>query len=149
MTAHTPTGAGSSSTARQLARRGEATVGETERVSAAWELLARSRTRHLPVMRGRTCVGILDDKALVRGRTLGTASDLRRAVGDLTRHELITVSADAPLEEVAAALLADPEGAIAVVDDDDGFIGIVTVVEILGLLAFDLLHPASPPPAGR
>jgi CBS domain-containing protein len=109
-------------------------VTEQETVAGAWELLARGRFHHLPVVRGGRCVGILDDRLLLRTMSPGAGTRGRR-VADLLPAPLVEVSPATPLEEVAAAMVASHRDAAAVVDDDGYLVGVITCFDVISTVA--------------
>jgi cystathionine beta-synthase len=119
-------------------------VTEHETLAGAWELLARGRFHHLPVVRAGRCVGILDDRLLLRTMPPGTGTRGRR-VADLLPAPLVEVGPDTPLDEVAAALRDGHRDAAAVVDDDGYLVGLITCFDLISLLA-RRAGPATPGP---
>ena len=111
------------------------TITDRDTVAAAWELLARGRFHHLPVVRGGRCVGMLDDRALVQAWQPGMLTRVRRQVGDLLRREPVTVRVDRPLTEVAAILQREAVDAVPVVDEHDRLLGVVTSADIVATVA--------------
>ena len=125
-------------------------VTEQETLAGAWELLARGRFHHLPVVRAGKCVGILDDRLLLHTMPPGTGTRGRR-VADLLPAPLVEVGPDTPLDEVAAAMRDGHRDAAAVVDDDGYLVGLITCFDIISTVA----RPTGPatrgwcPPAPR
>lgn len=114
-------------------------VTESETLAGAWELLSRGRFHHLPVVRAGRCVGIIDDRLLLRTVTPGTSTRGRR-VGDLLPTALVEVGPETPLHEVAHALTEAHRDAAAVVDDDGYLVGVITCFDLIATLA----RPAEP-----
>ncbi|MBK9179098.1 MAG: CBS domain-containing protein [Acidimicrobiales bacterium] len=111
-------------------------VSENESMASAWELLARGRFHHLPVLRRGHLVGVLDDQALVRARTPGTVGTAaRKVVGDILPRAFPTVGPDAPFAEVVARLRAEGVDALPVVSDEGDFLGMVTATDVIAALA--------------
>lgn len=110
-------------------------VSENESVASAWELLARGRFRHLPVLRQGHLVGVLDDQILVRTRTPGSVGATRQVIGDLLPRTFPTVLPDTGLAEVLQRLRAEGLDALPVVCDDGAFLGLVTADDVVELLA--------------
>lgn len=119
-------------------------VTEHETLAGAWELLARGRFHHLPVVRSGRCVGMLDDRLVLRALTPASGTRGRR-VADLLPAPLVEVGPDTPLDEVAAALVAAHRDAAAVVDDDGYLVGVITCFDIIATVA----RPAEPATRGR
>ena len=118
-------------------------VTEHETLAGAWELLARGRFHHLPVVRTGRCVGLLDDRLLLRAITPATSTRGRR-VGDLLPAPLVEVGPETPVDEVAAALQDAHRDAAVVVDDDGYLLGLITCFDIISLVA----RPAAPATRG-
>jgi CBS domain-containing protein len=119
-------------------------VTEQETLAGAWELLARGRFHHLPVVRAGRCVGLLDDRLLLRAVTPATSTRGRK-VGDLLPAPLVEVGPDTPVDEVAAALQEAHRDAAVVVDDDGYLVGLITCFDLISLVA----RPAAPATPGR
>ena len=110
------------------------TITEHDSVAAAWELLSRGRFHHLPVVRGRRCVGMLDDRRLLRATTPGSVAQGRR-VAEILPPEVVTVAGDTLLEEVARVLSRTRSDAAAVVEADGTLVGVLTSADLIDVLA--------------
>ncbi len=111
-------------------------VSENESIASAWELLARGRFHHLPVLRRGHLVGVLDDQTLVRARTPGTVGTAaRKVVGDILPRSFPSVRPDAPFAEIVARLRREGVDALPVVRDDGDFLGMVTATDVIAVLA--------------
>jgi len=121
-------------------------VTEHDSMAAAWELLARGTFHHLPVVRAGRCVGMLDDRLLLRTMPPGTGTR-RRKVGDLLPAPLVEVGPDTPIAEVAAAMRDGHRDAAAVVDDDGYLLGVITCFDVISMVARPAAHatPARSP----
>jgi CBS domain-containing membrane protein len=129
-------------TAADVMTPGPLAVTETDTVAAAWELLAAGNFHHLPVVRGEVCVGVLDDRTLLRAWRPGGYGRARRPVGELLGPSCLTVGPSLTIGEVADRLCAARIDAAPVVDGDGRLLGVVT--------AWDLVHVlAAHPPGGR
>ena len=114
----------------------------------AIRVLHDHKIRRLPVLdvRGRL-VGIVSERDLLHASP-SPATSLsiwevnyllnKLQVDELMTKDVITVKADAPLEEAANLMVEHKIGGIPVVDDDDHVVGVVTETDIFK--AFVKLH---------
>ncbi len=129
-------------TAADVMTPGSVSVTETDTVAAAWELLAAGDFHHLPVVRGERCVGVLDDRTLLRAWRPGGYGRARRPVGELLGPSCLIVGPSLPIGEVADQFCAERVDAAPVVDGDGRLLGVVTAWDLVHVLA------AHPPVAG-
>ena len=114
------------------------TVTAAETVGKANELMAENNIRQIPVVNGRELLGIVTDRdiraflseALVgepeaRERALGTA------VGEIMTTEPLSIAPDDDLKDAVEMLIEQKFGAIPVVDEAEGLVGIVSYVDVL------------------
>ena len=114
------------------------TVKASESVGVADELMAEHNIRQIPVIEGKELVGIITDRdiraflsdALLTGaerhdKALGTA------VGDIMTREPLYLSPDDDLAEAVELLVEQKFGAIPVLDQAEGLVGIVSYVDVL------------------
>jgi CBS domain-containing protein len=114
------------------------TITTAETVGKADELMAENNIRQIPVVNGRELLGIVTDRdiraflseALVgepkaRERALGTA------VGDIMTTEPLSIAPDDDLKDAVEMLIEQKFGAIPVVDEAEGVVGIVSYVDVL------------------
>ncbi|MBK9030609.1 MAG: CBS domain-containing protein [Myxococcales bacterium] len=112
------------------------TVRANELVTEAHAEMESGDIRHLPVVddRGRL-VGVLSDRDLLR-----TAAAKRTPrISEIMSREVVKVGPDAPAHEAAALMLEYKIGSVAVVDEDDALVGIVTQTDFLDLARKALL----------
>lgn len=129
---------GSALTAADVMTPGPVAVTETDTVAAAWELLAAGDFHHLPVVRGDRCVGVLDDRTLLRAWRPGGYGRARRPVGELLGPSCLTVGPSLSIGEVADRLCAARVDAAPVVDESGRLLGLVTAWDLVHVLA---AHP--------
>jgi CBS domain-containing protein len=98
------------------------------RLEAALRLMTTHRIRHLPVMDGDHCVGLLHEVDVLW--TLWTHGDTGRTAGRCCRQPAPTVSPDDPMTTVAARMARDGSDAALVVTGGS-IIGIVTAADII------------------
>ncbi|HWP24497.1 MAG TPA: CBS domain-containing protein [Candidatus Binatia bacterium] len=114
------------------------TVEPTETVGQADELMSEHRIRQLPVVQGRSLVGIVTDRDIRSFLTHTVLADLQareRALNTPVREimttEPLTLAADDPLQDAVEMLIEEKIGGIPVVDPAEGLVGIVTYVDVL------------------
>ena len=110
-------------------------VTETESVAAAWELLARGDFHRPPVVRAGRCVGVLDDRVLLRAWRPGGLNRSLRAFGELLSPTLVTVAPTTPVSALAELLCRRSLDAVPVVDETGRLVGVVTASDPVALLA--------------
>lgn len=112
------------------------TVAESDLVTEAQARMAVGLIRHLPVVddRGRL-VGVLSDRDLLR--VAATTRPLR--VGEIMSRDVVTIRSDAPAHQAAALMLDHQIGSVAVVDDGDALVGLVTQTDFLDVARRALL----------
>jgi len=114
------------------------TVTTEETVSKADELMAENNIRQIPVVNGRELVGIVTDRdiraflseALV-GEPEARERALKTAVGNIMTAEPLSIAPDDDLEDAVELLIEQKFGAIPVVDEAEGLVGIVSYVDVL------------------
>lgn len=106
------------------------TIGRDQPLSAAKDLMARYRVRHLPVLDGGQLVGIVSERDLA---FIGAVRDVEAGeltVGEAMSSELYTVSSTEPLQTVAAHMARHRYGS-AIVVDNNRVVGVFTTVDAL------------------
>jgi len=103
---------------------------------AAWDLMSRERFRHLPVVSGRTLMGILSDRDILARATV--------ANGTISVPDIPVVEAATPWPHVCAPdtdvcdlvrLMTERKiDAVPVVDRTNQLVGLVTSTDLLLLL---------------
>jgi len=114
------------------------TVNANETVGRVEELMDESNIRQVPVVNGRELIGFITDRD-VRAFVSRSVADnpdayekARRApVGDLMTTEPIALSPDDDLREAIEVMIEEKFGAIPVVDEAEGLVGIVSYVDVL------------------
>ena len=114
------------------------TVAAGETVGKVDELMAENNIRQIPVVNGRELVGIVTDRDVraFLSDTLLAQPDARdravkTAVGDIMTTEPLFISPDDDLTDTVAMLIEQKFGAIPVVDEAEGLVGIVSYVDVL------------------
>lgn len=114
------------------------TVTVAETVGKAHELMAENNIRQIPVVNGRELVGIVTDRdvrAFLSDALLGKPEvrdrALKTAVGDIMTTEPLFITPDDDLKDAVEMLIEQKFGAIPVVDEAEGLVGIVSYVDVL------------------
>jgi acetoin utilization protein AcuB len=114
------------------------TVSPMETVGKADELMAENNIRQIPVVDGGELVGIVTDRdirSFLSGALLEKPDTrekaLRAAVRDIMTTEPLYLSPDDDLQEAVEMLIEQKFGAIPVVDEAEGLVGIVSYVDVL------------------
>ncbi|MEW9531766.1 HPP family protein [Microbispora sp. NPDC049125] len=124
-------------TAGDVMSRIVVTVTPQESPLMAWELMRRAGVHHIPVVDDhRRLHGILTFQDLAMGWS-GALSDLaRREVRDfLKAGRLPRVGLDRPMDVVASVMLDAGVDAVPVVDGHGRTVGLITVVDMLRVVA--------------
>jgi CBS-domain-containing membrane protein len=112
------------------------TISVGDSVWNAWGLLYRSGLRHLVVLDGNRCVGVLDDRRIALEWPRGPGRDLGGRVGELVTGRARCVLPGTPVKDLARLMLRDRADAVPVVDGQGRLIGIVTSRDLLLVLAY-------------
>jgi acetoin utilization protein AcuB len=112
------------------------TIDAAADVASATEAMRRHGVRHLPVMKGKTAVGILSERDLaiagsVRG---GDPMNANLTVWDVCTHAPFTVEVSTDLAVVAREMADRAIGSVLVLRDGE-LVGIVTSVDVARGLA--------------
>ena len=111
------------------------TVSKHETLWDAWGLLYRSGLRHLVVLDGTRCVGVIDDRRIVAEWPLGPATPHRRTVSEVMSRRCRVVIPATPISVVARIMLDERTDAIPVVTDAGDILGLITATDIVNLVA--------------
>lgn len=118
------------------------TIGDDQPLERAHALMREHRIRHLPVLHGGKLVGVLSMGDLHLLETLGDRDLVNVKVEEAMTPDPWVVSADAPLEEVAAEM-AEHKYGTAIVSDGRRVVGIFTTIDALRALTESLRSPKS------
>jgi acetoin utilization protein AcuB len=100
--------------------------------------MAEYGVRHLPVLHGGRCVGILSDRDLKLAYIVEADKAAKIRVGDACQSEVYSVLATTPLREVAAHMGEHGIGSALIVDEREKVIGIFTTTDACRALAQQL-----------
>jgi CBS-domain-containing membrane protein len=114
------------------------TVTTAETVGKADELMAENNIRQIPVVNGRELVGIVTDRDIraflsqaLMGEPETRERALKTAVGDIMTTEPLSIAPDDDLRDAVEMLIEQKFGAIPVIDEAEGLVGIVSYVDVL------------------
>lgn len=110
------------------------TVTESMMIDELWQLMEKHGIRHLPVMRGDDVVGIISDRDVRLIAGLSVAEKYQVQAADIMTPEPLSVTASAPLDEVAYAMSERKVGSVIVKDEDGQLLGIFTATDALNAL---------------
>jgi len=113
-------------------------VTTVETIGKAEELMGENNIRQIPVVNGQELVGIVTDRdvraylsdALVADPE-ARARALLTPVGDIMTTGPVFIAPDDDLKDAVEMLIEQKFGAIPVVDEAEGLVGIVSYVDVL------------------
>jgi CBS domain-containing protein len=111
------------------------TVSKDETLWDAWGLLYRSGLRHLVVLDGLRCIGVIDDRRIVAEWPLAPGAPYRRTVGQVISRRCRVVVPATPITVVARIMLDEHADAVPVVTDRGDILGLVTATDIVNVVA--------------
>ena len=113
-------------------------VTTVETIGKAEELMAENNIRQIPVVKGRELVGIVTDRDIraflsdaLRSEPEARERALKTTLGDIMTTEPLFVAPDDDLKDAIEMLIEQKFGAIPVVDEAEGLVGIVSYVDVL------------------
>ncbi len=104
------------------------TVGKSQSIAFAGDLMSREKIRHLPVLHGGKLVGILSDRDLLLIQAM-RVDPARVTVGEAMRHDVFSVKPEHSMEGVAAQMAQHKYGC-AVVMEGRKVVGILTTTDL-------------------
>jgi CBS domain-containing protein len=114
------------------------TVTPSETIRQADGLMDENNFRQIPVVNGQELVGIITDRdirSFLSGSLHSSTEDWEKAmntkVATVMTTQPITVAPDDDLAEAVEILLTEKIGAIPVVDEAAGLVGILSYVDVL------------------
>lgn len=122
------------------------TVTPSETIHQADGIMDENNFRQLPVVKGRELVGIITDRdirSFLSGSLHSSPEDWEKAmstqISTVMTMQPITVTPDDDLTDAIEILLTEKVGAIPVLDDTEGLVGILSYVDVLRCF-LDRLH---------
>jgi CBS domain-containing protein len=114
------------------------TITAAETIGQADELMSENNIRQIPVVDGHELVGIVTDRdirSFLSDALLANPDRrekaLRTEVRDVMTTEPLFLAPDDDLEEAVEMLIEQKFGALPVVDEAEGLVGIVSYVDLL------------------
>jgi len=114
------------------------TIGPSETVGEAEELMTENGIRQLPVVKNSDLIGIITDRdvrSFLAGSSVSPPNEreqaLRTQVSDLMTTNPLTLAPDDELQDAVELLVEQKIGGVPVVDAAEGLVGIVTYVDVL------------------
>ncbi len=130
---------------KEIMVRDVATLDVDDELSLANDIMKLGRIRHLPVIAGKTLVGIISERDLFRsslvealGHEPGKTRDVMKAVRiqDIMIKNLVTISPEADIKEAVQLMLKHKIGCVPVVEGGE-LTGLLTETDILLLCLKD------------
>lgn len=121
---------------RQIMSSSVITLSSGLPLSAAEDLFAQRRFRHIPIVDsdGKP-EGIVSDRDILRIRAaIKQGAHERRVVGEIMSKNVLTVTPDTPIRDAARVLIEEHIGCLPVVDSNNRIVGMVTRSDILRTL---------------
>jgi acetoin utilization protein AcuB len=114
------------------------TITADETIGQADELMSENNIRQIPVIEGHELVGIVTDRDIrsFLSHALMANPDLREKalhteVREIMTTEPLFLTPDDDLDEAVEMLIEEKFGALPVVDEAEGLVGIVSYVDVL------------------
>ncbi len=104
------------------------TIGAEQSLRTADNLMREQGIRHLPVLHGNRLVGVISNRDVAIIMSLDGVDPDKITVEDAMTQDVISVSPDAPLDEVAA-MMAERKAGSVVVEQNHKVVGIFTTVD--------------------
>lgn len=105
------------------------TVQQDATLEHAISIMKDNQVRHLPVLEGERLVGILSQRDVAMAAGLKGVDPKVEPVKSAMSSDVLTVSPDSPLDQVALEMAEDKYGSV-VVTQHDKVVGMVTTVDI-------------------
>lgn len=122
------------------------TASEEMTIDDLRNLMQKHGIRHLPVLRGKTVVGVISDRDVRLVAGLTGAQKLQVRAADIMAAAPLTVRSTTPLDEVAYEMSDKKVGSVIVEDEDGQFLGIFTATDALNALVEIVREGATPAP---
>jgi len=110
--------------------RNPVTVSKDEDIRGCMDLMTEHSIRHLPVVEGQKLIGFVTESDL--REVSSTSSAEGTSIEDFMVIDPITVSPDTDIEDAAKLIYYHKIGGLPVVDNEE-FVGVITVVDLLGV----------------
>lgn len=122
---------------REVMSTRPSTAAPNDSVGLAVERMRSARARHLPVVRGRTLVGMVSEHEVLASMIeMGDLAGSRRPVRDIMTAPVPVIAPDAEARDAASRMAAMKIDCLPVVEGSR-LIGIVTVTDLLSRHVFE------------
>lgn len=111
------------------------TVDENETVTNIAKLMTEAKSSYCLVMKGDKVIGIITEKDIVRRVVAAEKNPNELKALDIMSAPIIAVSSDTRLEDAAMLMAKNNIRKLAVLDEEDKLIGVVTVEKLASELA--------------
>lgn len=118
-------------------------IGVSLSLQDAANMMKAYQIRHLPVLEGRTLVGIVSDRDVQMVESLGGLDSTEVPIEEAMSQAPYTVTPTTPLEVAARHMATHKLGSAVVVDPNQKVIGVLTVTDAMRALA-DVLRGPTP-----
>ncbi len=122
--------------ARQVMSRQVTYIPPETTLREAWELMAKRRFRHLPVVQAGKLVGVISDRRLARemiNRLYTGDKKLSVTVGEIMVTPVLTATPLTPAADIAQTMILQRIGCMPVLDED-ALAGILTRSDLLRII---------------
>lgn len=116
------------------------TIGRTQTLAIAHELMLEHDIRHLPVLDGGKVVGILSERDLLLLETFKGIDSGKVTVEEAMVPEPFVASPSAPAGEICRLMAKHKYGSV-IVEEHGKIVGIFTAIDALRILAGEASHP--------
>ena len=123
-------------------RREVITLTREARISAAAELMRRESIGSIVIVQDKQVVGLITDRDIALGVALGVATP-DSFVTEIMSQDVKTVKETMPLYDVARQFRSTRVKRLPVVNSQNQLVGIVSVDDVLALLARELFDTCS------
>ena len=124
--------------AMQAMTRNVVCIHEDDSLEVARDIMREWEIRHLPVVRGRSLVGVLSDRDLLlytEASRKDRPSIADRTVGETMSKRPVTCMAGDSISHIAGLMVENRIDCVPVIeDDDDEVIGMITSTDMVELL---------------
>jgi len=110
------------------------TIGHTQTLQTAHDIMREHAIRHLPVLAEGKVVGVLSSRDMHFIETLRDVDPRVTTVDEAMSSDVYVTQPDTPLEEVASAMAEHKYGS-TIVTDQGKIVGVFTTVDALRALA--------------
>jgi acetoin utilization protein AcuB len=122
---------------RQVMSARPSTIAPDDSVGVAVERMRSARARHLPVVRGRSLVGMVSEHEVLASLIeMGDLAGSRRPIRDIMKRPVPVIAPDAEAREAASRMAAMKIDCLPVMEGKR-LIGIVTVTDLLSQHVFE------------